>query len=423
MKAQRLWSPMFVLILACTLSTFLVGQGLNAGTSVYLERIGGSVGLAGIGALCFSISAGVARVVSGPAIDLRGRRLVILAGAAVMFIGCIGPLIANEGAAFILWRVLQGAGFSAATTATATAAADVLPSSRMGEGIGYYGLGQAISMSIGPALAIFLVSTDPPQNFYIGCTTCSLLALALAMLIRYERNPQQLPATAEFRIRFQEGKVGAAAAKRTEAAEQQELHGFRRMLDSVFEPGAIPGTIPILFMCAAFSFNIFYMGLLGNSLHIPVPGIFYTTSAVVMIAVRLTSGRFMDSIAPIHLMAVSTIAGLVCFALLLGCTLSIFGGATEWVFYACGLPFGLCMGLAIPVNQTVAVRLSPAERWGAANGLFMLGVDLGNGILSVVWGFLSESFGFTVTLAVVRICLVLAYISARIVYPTTIASK
>lgn len=423
---ERLWSPMFVLVLVCTLATFLVGQGLNAGTSVYLERMGGTAGLAGIGALCFSVAAAAARIASGPAIDLRDRRIVVLAGAITMLIGCIGPLAANEGAAFVLWRVLQGAGFSAATTATATAAADVLPASRMGEGIGYYGLGQAVSMSIGPALAIFLVSTDPPQNFYLGCMACSMLALVIGLSLRYERAPQKLPATSEYRIRWQQGDTGAAAAKRMRDVEQSHLRGWRRALDSVFEPRALPGTVPILLMCAAFSFNIFYMGLLGNALGAASPGIFYTASAIVMIATRLTSGRFMDSVPPLRLMGIAVIAGIVCFALLLACSQGLLGAATEAAFYAAGLPFGLCMGLAIPVNQTIAVRLSPPERWGAANALFMLGIDLGNGALSVLWGLLSEHVGFTPVLCIVIACLVAAYAAARRIYPqspTTSASE
>ena len=39
MSKERLWSPMFVAIVACTLCCFLVGQGSNAGTTVYLERL------------------------------------------------------------------------------------------------------------------------------------------------------------------------------------------------------------------------------------------------------------------------------------------------------------------------------------------------------------------------------------------------
>lgn len=417
MGTERLWSPIFIAIVACTLCTFLVGQGLNAGTSVYLERMGGTAGLAGIGALCFSVAAGVARIVSGPLIDARGRQIVILAGAVVMLVGSLGPLVANDGGVFIFWRLLQGAGFSAATTATATAAADVLPLSRMGEGIGYYGLGQAISMSIGPALAIFLVSTDPAQNFYLGVAACSAAALALAFAIRYERHPETLPVTSEYRVMRETGKTEPEAAADALAAETDGLSGWRRALDGVFEPGALPGFIPILFMCAAFSFNIFYMGLYGSSLGVGAPGIFYTVSAVLMIAVRLTSGRFMDRAAPIRIMGIACASGILAFAMLFLCGTGVAHGAAQALFYAAGVPFGICMGLAIPVNQTVAVRNSPSARWGAANALFMLGLDVGNGVLSVIWGFMAEAAGFPAVLATVMICLVAGYGAARLLYP------
>lgn len=416
-KRDRLWSPVFVTILACTLCMFLVGQGANAGTSVYIERIGGTAGLAGIGALCFSVAAGVARIVSGPLIDMRGRQIVMIVGALIMLAGTVGPLVNNQDALFILWRALQGAGFSAATTAAATASADVLPFSRMGEGIGYYGLGQAISMSVGPALAIFLVSTNPPENFYYGISICSILAFVLACFIRYEKHPQALPETSEYYVRWKARNADIEGGCKVATNEKNQLHGWRKIVDSVFEPSALPGTIPILFMCAAFSFNIFYMGLFGSSLGVGNSGIFYSVTAVVMIVIRLVSGRFMDKVAPIKIMGAAVAAGLLAFAMLLICSLGIAGQITETLFYLAGIPFGLCMGIAIPINQTIAVRFSPGDRWGAANALFMLGIDIGNGVLSVVWGFLSESVGFSATIVAVIICLVVAYIAAHMVYP------
>lgn len=429
---ERLWTPTFVIIVVCTLCAFLVGQGANAGTSVYLERTGGTASLAGVGALFFSIAAGIARIVSGPFVDARGRRIVIVCGACVMLCGTVGPLLYNDGIAFIVWRMLQGAGFSAATTAAATAAADVPPASRLGEGISYYGLGQAISMSIGPALAIFLVSADPPESFYFGLTVCAVAVIVLSSFIRYEKNPRMLSETSSYRMRWEEERAqqreareGSAACDEDEArsknaasaAPADNRSAIRTAIDSVFEPGALPATMTILFMCATFSFNIYFMGVFGNSLGVGNSGAFYTVSAVVMIIVRLLSGRIMDSGRPIVIMAVAVVAGEVCFALLLACSLSMFGSTTEGVFYAAGLPFGLCMGLAIPVNQTIAVKLSPGNRWGAANALFMLGVDVGNGILSVVWGALIDAVGYSAVLCCVLACLAVALLVAWRVYP------
>ena len=182
---EQLWSTTFVLVIASTLCCFMVGQGLNSSTSVYVALYGGSAAYAGVLAAVFSGAAAVMRLLSGPLIDEHGRRIVMLVGFLVLIVGTIGPLFTHDVVPFVTFRFLQGAGFSAAATASATAAADVLPSSRMGEGIGYYGLGQAIAMSIGPAFALALVSMDPAENLFIGATAAAALGLALIFFCRY----------------------------------------------------------------------------------------------------------------------------------------------------------------------------------------------------------------------------------------------
>lgn len=443
MSKERLWSPMFVAIVACTLCTFMVGQGSNAGTTVYLERIGGSTGLAGIGALIFSLAAAVSRIITGPMSDARGRRLVMVIGSCFMLAGTIGPLFGNSDALFVLWRILQGFGFAAATTASATAAADVLPLSRLGEGIGYYGLGQAIAMSCGPALAIFLISTDPPENFYFGLTACAALALVFSLLCGYEKNPCKLPATSEFRLRWERGEVpylhadenhtsGDAHSRHAREggcieSERPSKHAdpgkpsmgerLRGLVDGIFEPTALPGTIPMMLIATSFGFGIFYMGVYGNYLGVGNAGVFYTVSAVAMIAVRLTSGSFMDRFKPIYIMGVAVAAGLVCYSVLVACSLLPSNGVTEWAFYASGVFYGISLGLSLPVNQAVAVRLSPPSRWGAANGLYLLGNDVSIGIASLAWGFLAPALGYTVTLCIVMACIVASFFAALACYP------
>ena len=46
----KLFTGMFVLIIAISMASFLMGQAANAGTSVYLKAIGQTTSLAGIGA-------------------------------------------------------------------------------------------------------------------------------------------------------------------------------------------------------------------------------------------------------------------------------------------------------------------------------------------------------------------------------------
>lgn len=457
---EQLWSTTFVLVVASTLCCFMVGQGLNSSTSVYVALYGGTAAYAGVLAAVFSGAAAVVRLLSGPLIDGRGRRIVMLFGFAVLIVGTVGPLFTHDVAPFVVFRILQGAGFSAVTTASATAAADALPASRMGEGIGYYGLGQALSMSVGPALALALVSTDPPENLFVGTTAIAVVGLAMIFLCRYEKHPEMLPEEAVYRRRLEEGeseaarrgtseagkeskqveaagRAGAAkalevtgragAAEAIEAAEtttstaQSRMEGRPKresIASRIFEKHALPGTLPMIVLSPAFGFVIFFVGLYGASLGVGNAGLFYTLSAVSMILVRLKSGAFMDRFAPIKILPFALACGLVAFAMLVACGTVLDGAPVrDAVFNLSGIVYGFCIGIALPLNQSVAVKNTPPERWGAANALFQLANDVGIGGACVIWGVVNDCFGFPVTICCAMCCIAASYFVARAVYP------
>lgn len=404
---ERLWSPLFVTIIVATLCVFMVGQGTNAGTSVYLSLSGGSSMLAGIGAAAFSGAAALTRLFAGPLVDSKGRIVIMMLGAALLIVGTLGPAFVTNLDFFLAWRLIQGVGFAAATTASATAAADILPMSRLGEGIGYHGLGQALSMAVGPALALFLVHTDPAENLYLGLSAAAILALVFSFLCRYEKKPQRLPKTSAYRMRWEkEGDVRAAAK------------GKRLTPEALFEKRALPGTIPMLVMTPAFGFSIYFAGALGSSLGVTNAGLYYTLSAVSMIAVRMSSKKFMDTVAAIKLTTFATACGLIGFGMLAAASMQVLPAeATEWLFCLAGLPYGLFLGLMLPVNQTVAVKNTPPERWGVTNALYLLATDVGIGIVCVVWGMLNDAAGYTAAIACAMAAMVVAYIVAWICYP------
>lgn len=440
----KLWTPIFVLIVGLALCCFVTGQGLNAGTSVYIDRMGGTATYSGMLAAVFSVAAAITRFVCGPMVDSKGRAFALTIGSLFLVAGTAGPVVFNDSSAFVAYRFLQGIGFSAVTTAAATAAADVLPYSRLGEGIGYYGLGQALAMSIGPALALFLVATDAPDNLYVGLTGISLAVLVLSLLCRYERNPQNLPETSVYRMRAEakeaglkragssggtapaggraQAQVGAAAnddatapasgqaaeySAAAAASGEPEPTGIRR----TFEARALPGALPMVVLSPAFGFGIFFVGLYGTSLGIGNAGLFFTVSAVSMIAVRLKSDTYMDRIAPLKVFAAAVVCGVIAYLLLLA------SEANGALYYVAGFFYGICLGVSMPICQSVAVKNTPAERWGAANALYLLATDVGVGIASVIWGAISDTFGFTTTIWCVIACIVLSLVVARLVYP------
>ncbi|MBO7702335.1 MAG: MFS transporter [Eggerthellaceae bacterium] len=407
-KQPKLFSAIFIAVVGVALFSFISGQGLNAGTSVYVDRLGGTATFAGLTGSVFSAAALVSRLVAGPMADKRGRFVVMLSGGLIMFAGMVGAAVFDGLDTLLLWRVLQGVGFSATTTAAATAAADVLPVERLGEGIGYYGLGQAIAMAVGPALAIGLVAFEPPSVLFRGFAVAAGIVVLLCFACRYERHPERLPETATYRIELAKAKDESA-----ESAKPKESR-----LKSFFVREALAGGIPILVLTPAYSFGVFFVSLLGATMGVGNAGLFFTLSAVVMIIIRLSSKAFMDRILPIKLFSAAVVAGIVCFSLLLVTSLPVLdAGARDIVFYAAGVFYGLFLGVALPVNQTVAVKNSPSDRWGAANGLYFMLMDVGFIIASILWGMTNDAFGFTFSLVGVLGFLVASIIVAYLAYP------
>ncbi len=438
-NAERLWTPLFVMIIVATFCAYMVGQGANAGTSVYVEVIGGSMTLAGIGAAVFSGAAAVARLILGPVIDNKGRVIVMICGGFFLIAGTLGPTFVTDSSFLLVWRLIQGIGFAATTTASATAVADILPAARLGEGIGYHGLGQALAMAVGPALAIFLVHTDPAENLFLGLSAAAVLSLVFSIFCRYEKDPSKLPKTSAARMQWEKRQCEAALAAKNAAdveANSADDPTSTRPTDSpasastdkprvpffhpssFFESRALPGTIPMLMLTPVLGFNIYFAGVLGSSLGISNAGLYYTFTAVSMIVVRLNSKRFMDTVAPIKLKTVCIAFGLVGYGLLTVASLQVLSPeVNEWAFYLAGLIYGVFLGICLPLNQTVAVKNTPSERWGAANALYLLAMDVGIGVVCIIWGYLNDTVGYTVAIVCAMVFMVLAYVSAWICYP------
>ena len=271
------------------------------------------------------------------------------------------------------------------------------------------------------------MSTDPPENLFVGVTAIAVVGLSMIFLCRYEKHPEMLPEEAVYRRRLEEGeseaaRTGAAeAAETTTSTEQSRMEGRPKresIASRIFEKHALPGTLPMIVLSPAFGFVIFFVGLYGASLGVGNAGLFYTLSAVSMILVRLKSGAFMDRFAPIVILPVALACGLVAFAMLVACGTVLDGAPVrDAVFNLSGIVYGFCIGLALPLNQSVAVKNTPPERWGAANALFQLANDVGIGGACVIWGIVNDCFGFPVTICCAMCCIAASYFVARAVYP------
>lgn len=409
----RLWTRDFLVTIAIALFAFMFCQSLNNGTPLYIARLDGSTGYAGTLILVFSISAAVARLFSGRVIDRAGRRRIMVVGAVFMIAGTV-LAIPVPGLTFqVVLRILQGAGFACVTTASATAAADVLPVERLGEGIGYYALGQSLGMAMGPAFGIMLCSLVYPESLFLGAAALACAALVLILCCNYERHIERLPRTSEYRVLEEKRQRLAreAAGGDLEAAEEETVKADEyRGLAVFFEKRAFVGAVPMIVICFAFAIPTSYTALYSQQLGFDNAGMFFFIGAIAMTVSRFAGGRLLDVMPPRLLFLLTNICGIAMF-------LVMEFAVNEAMFYSAGLFFGVSMGFSFPLLNSLAVKNTPPDRWGAANAMFFLANDLGVGIGACGWGFVVDAFGFFPIMMGGCAMFVAAYVIALFIFP------
>lgn len=254
---QRLMTGDFTLTLAIAFCAFVSCQALNNGTPLYITRIGGTTSFAGALILDFSIAAAIARLFAGRIIDRTGRKRIMVAGALLLIAGTVLAIPLPGFYPQIVLRALQGVGFAFVTTASATAAADVLPTERLGEGIGYYALGQSLGMAFGPAFGIFLCSLAFTESLFAGVAGVGAVLLILVMCCNYEKHVERLPETSEYRVlEERRRRLAEEAADGDIGAIEEEVEDADRYrgLAALFEKRAFVGALPMIVSASALRF-------------------------------------------------------------------------------------------------------------------------------------------------------------------------
>ncbi|MBP1737421.1 MAG: arabinose transporter permease [Oscillospiraceae bacterium] len=374
----RLWSGYFVLL---CLDAFFIAtsmQMLNNTLAIYSASLGTGTTFGGLLAVAFSISAIISRLLSGYLADRRGRYLVMIAGSVVFCLATVAFCITPALPALLLFRFLQGFGFAAVSTASAAAATDVLPKSRLGEGIGYFGLGNALAGAVGPSLGLMLIATGSYNRLFLSVSLVIFTAAILSAACRYERNPRY-------------------GADRSSAPSAEHSAGIL----SLFEMSALPAAAVQFFAQFAYSAIITFLSLYATERSISNAGLFFTIAAVTMIAFRLFTGKLFDQYGPFSVLVPGMLVGAVGFTLLAFAP----GGM---LFFLCGGLYGISAACVLPALNSLAVRKSPPSRTGAASATYYLLLDLAMGAGSFFWGVTADLFGFAPVFAGGGVCLILA---------------
>jgi MFS family permease len=373
----RLVSPVFVLITLSTFAYFVSVGALLPTLPRYVEGpLGGgsiSVGLA-IGA--FSLAAVVLRPVVGRVGDARGRRILILGGAALVGASVAALVVANNMVVLLLIRLVTGAGEAAFYVGAASAINDLAPEERRGEALSFFSLALYAGIALGPVLGETVLNHTHYNAAWVASAACAFLACALALSI---------PDTRE------------------------EIEETPRSSRIIHPAALLPGTILAAGIVGLTGFNSFIplyvltLGMKGSRL-------IFVTFSVVVLLVRGFGAQLPDRLGP----RLSARAALVTSAVglaVMAAWAHPAGLVVGTVFFALG------QALAFPALMTIAIRGAPSSERGSVVGTFTAFFDLAYGVGAVGLGAVVDLLGyrgmFAVSSAAALAGLVLLFVYAR----------
>ena len=180
---ERLVTPSYLLIIAANFLQYFGFWLLIPVLPFYLQEVFGA-DKTSIGAIlsCYTVAALCMRPFSGYLLDTFSRKPLYLLAYFLFTTMFGGYMLAGTLTLFILFRIIHGFSFGMVTVSGNTIVIDIMPSSRRGEGLGYYGLANNTAMSIGPMAGLFLHESAVG---YTWIFSCSLGACILGFLCAY----------------------------------------------------------------------------------------------------------------------------------------------------------------------------------------------------------------------------------------------
>lgn len=311
---------------------------------------------------CYTVAALCIRPFSGYFLDSFARKPLYLLAYFIFMTMFAGYIIAGSLVLFILFRIIHGVSFGMVTVGGNTVVIDIMPSSRRGEGLGYYGLSNNIAMAVGPMSGLFLHDAGMSYTTIFCCSLGSCIAgFICASLVKTPYKPP---------------------VKREPIS-----------LDRFILLKGIPAGISLLLLSIPYGMTTNYVAMYAKEIGInATTGFFFTFMAVGMAISRIFSGKIVDKGKITQVISAGLYIVVFSFFLLSACVYII-----NWNSMACGIIFfavalllGVGFGIMFPAYNTLFVNLAPNNQRGTATSTYLTSWDVGIGIGMLTGGYIAE---------------------------------
>lgn len=372
-RSDRLWGKDYIILMIASSGISFCNYFFFSTLPIYAQNLTGSIAYAGLVTGVYTLAAMAIRPFTGILSDKFGRTKLLILGAFICSIACALYNFASVLIILIAVRVLNGLGFGIHSTCAGAVAADVIPKSRMTEGLGYFGLYGTIAAAVAPGIALVIVGNGEMAKFhllFILAAAVSLASMIFDCFITYERKNKET------------GTSDPLFEKQTNSNAQPLPKTWLGFEYAVFAPAVV-----ITFLHVALSSVTAFITLFALERGLGNVGLFFTFNAAGLFLSRVLCGKVVDKRGANTVVFPSLLVLAACFAIVPFINSLLF-------LYIISLPLGLAQGAVIPAIYALMFnRCSPSRR-GTVSAAFSSSIDIGYGIGSIALGFIAAKFNF-----------------------------
>lgn len=362
-RKPPIWTKSFIGISLTQHILFIVFYALLTTLPLYVVReLNGSNSDGGLVVTAMLVAAILIRVVSAKIIEKIGIKKGLVYGVIAFSITTFGYIWIHEFGALLTLRFIHGLSFGLLTTATGTLVANIVPTERHGEGIGYFSMAMNLAMVLGPFIALTLLQFTSFQLLFVVLSLITIGAVFLSFIVQvpYEESAQE-----------------------SRKAVALSLHDF-------IEVKALPISAIMALSSFAYASIISFVSVYGDSIGLArAVSYFFLVYSIAMLISRPYFGKKFDTRGPAH----AIIPGLLFFTI--GLILLSFT-SSSWMLLLSAVFTGLGYGTVTPSFQTMAIQTTSRARSGHATATFFMALDLGLALGALLLGFVVEILGFSV---------------------------
>lgn len=364
MQQPKLWTWPFIFLILANLFTFMSFQMLLPNLPPYIESIGGSSLQIGLITTTFAFAAILIRPFIGHMLMTKPRKMLVLIGATSLLIMTALYPITQIVVILLIIRFIHGIAWGWSTTVNGTAAVDIVPRRRVGEGMGYFGLSVTVGMIMAPSLGIYLYQNHSFNLLVMIAVALGVIAIILFSVTSFV-TPEQVYKNQEDPPRF--SFTGSLVEKRS----------------------WYPALVTIL-NTFGYGSVVTYIVIFGNEQGLTGTFLFYFFNAVFATISRPVTGRYFDKRGPWKLIIVCSFVSFIAMWVLALASSNLH-------LIIAGVLFGIGFGSMMPALQAWVISKTTIERSGIANGMYYSSIDLGIGSSALILGFIYQ-FVTTATL-------------------------